>query len=131
MESANSSEVCNELPNRLHHVTLPKAAIFIVAEVTTSNLYQDRQCTYNVALRRVHEAIFAVEKQYVLNISVYGCVCVARMGACVCVGVGVDARALACACVSLALQIQNAKRRLIVIHIHDLCGSTTFVGIIS
>ena len=26
-------------------------------------IQQDRQCTYNVTLRRVHETIFAVEKQ--------------------------------------------------------------------
>ena len=29
---------------------------------------QDRQCTYNVTLRRVHATACAVEKQYVLHI---------------------------------------------------------------
>ena len=46
---------------------------------------KDRQCAYNVTLRCVRVTIFAVEKQYVLNILivcmyVYLCMCV-----CVCV----------------------------------------------
>ena len=41
---------------------------------------QYRQCAYNVIMRNVHETIVAVEKQYVLHISVCVCVCV-----CVCV----------------------------------------------
>jgi hypothetical protein len=46
---------------------------------------QDRQCTYNVTLRRVHETAGAVEKQQELGLhtSTYLCVCV-----CVCVWVG-------------------------------------------
>jgi len=35
----------------------------------TRDCKQDRQCKYNVTLMRVHETIFAVEKQYVLHIS--------------------------------------------------------------
>jgi len=31
------------------------------------NAVQDRQCTYNVKLRRVRATIVAVEKQYVLR----------------------------------------------------------------
>jgi len=31
-------------------------------------LQQDRQCTYNVTLRRVRTTIIAMEKQYVLHI---------------------------------------------------------------
>ena len=29
---------------------------------------QDKQCTYNVTLRHIHETIVAVEKKYVLHI---------------------------------------------------------------
>jgi hypothetical protein len=38
---------------------------------------QYRQCTYNVTLRRVHETIFAVEKQLVLHFGqcVHACTC--------------------------------------------------------
>jgi hypothetical protein len=40
---------------------------------------QDRQCTYNLTFRHVHETIVAVKKQKLLHISVCVCVCV-----CVC-----------------------------------------------
>jgi hypothetical protein len=36
---------------------------------------QDRQCTYNVTLRRVRETMVAMEKQYVLHVL---CVCSLR-----------------------------------------------------
>ena len=54
----------------------------------SSNRQQDRQCTYNVTLKRIHEIIVAVEKQWVLHISVYVCVFVdalvrGRLGVCV------------------------------------------------
>ena len=38
-------------------------------DVSHATFKQDRQCAYNVTLRRVHETIFAVEKQEVLHIS--------------------------------------------------------------
>jgi hypothetical protein len=46
-----------------------------------SNIQQDRQCTYNVTMRRVRATIVAVEKQWVLhNLSV--CICTFRYPAC-------------------------------------------------
>ena len=48
---------------------------------------QDRQCTYNVILRRVHETIVTVEKQLVLHVCVW----------CVVGWVSVGARGWACA----------------------------------
>ena len=56
---------------------------------------QDRQCTYDVALRRVYETILAVEQKYVLHVSV-----------CVCGGGG----ARVCGCARLALLTQNATQ---------------------
>ena len=85
---------------------------------------QDRQRTYNVRMRRVHETIVAVEKQCVLHISV-------RMGnnervhACEWVG----ARARACASARVALIIQHATRRHTVIC--GLSGSTIFFDVVS
>jgi hypothetical protein len=57
---------------------------------------KDRQCAYNVTLRCVRVTIFAVEKQYVLNILivcmyVYLCICV-----CACVRARVCILALTC-----------------------------------
>jgi hypothetical protein len=54
----------------------------------SSKRQQDRQCTYNVTLKHIHEIIVAVEKQWVLHISVYVCVFVdalvrGRLGVCV------------------------------------------------
>jgi hypothetical protein len=34
-----------------------------ITKILKDNCQQDRQCTYNVTLRRVHETIVAVEKQ--------------------------------------------------------------------
>ena len=45
--------------------------------LNNQNTQQDRHCTCNVNLGRVHETTIAVESQYVLHISVYVC------GACV------------------------------------------------
>jgi hypothetical protein len=56
---------------------------------------EDRQCTYNVILRRVHETIVTVEKQKVLHIGL-------RVHAC--------AWACACAYVRISLLIQHATR---------------------
>jgi hypothetical protein len=47
---------------------------------------QDRQCTYNVTFRHVHETIVAVEKQWILH------------SLCVCVVVGARTRACLRAC---------------------------------
>ena len=45
-----------------------------------SDFKQDRQCTYNVTVRRVCATIVAVEKQWVLhNLSVCVCVCVCSL----------------------------------------------------
>jgi hypothetical protein len=64
---------------------------------------QQLQCAYNVTLRRVRETTVAVEKQYLLHISVFVLV---RVGACVCVCVGVGARARACAFTRVAILIR-------------------------
>ena len=80
-----------------------------------SMVQPDRQCTYNVTKRRVHEIITVVEMQLVLHISV----CVLA-SACVYVG----ARTLACTCACVALLTQHATRRRIVIC--GPSGSTTF-----
>jgi hypothetical protein len=52
-----------------------------------------REITCNITLRRVYDTIVAIEKQEVLRISVFVCVCV-------------DARGLVCACTRVALLIQ-------------------------
>jgi hypothetical protein len=41
--------------------------------------YEDKQCTYNVTLRRIHETIVAVEKQHI-GLCVHACVCVRACG---------------------------------------------------
>ena len=41
----------------------------------TYELYQERQCAYNLTLRRIHETIAVEEKQYVLHVSECVCVC--------------------------------------------------------
>jgi hypothetical protein len=68
---------------------------------------QDRQCTYNVTLRRVHEPIVAVNsnKYYILV-----CVCMLTQ-ACVRACGYTNAWACACAYVHIALLIQHATRR--------------------
>ena len=60
---------------------------------------EDRQCTYKVTLRRVHETIVA-EKHY------YKFLCV-HVRACVLVDIGVGARPRACACARVALLIKH------------------------
>jgi hypothetical protein len=84
---------------------------------------QDRQHTYNVTLRRVHERAVTVEKQEVLHIYVRAR---ARVRVCVCVW-GCTGSDVACA--RVALIIQNATSRNIVI----CCPSafSTFFDIIS
>jgi hypothetical protein len=57
--------------------------------MTLKNFKQDRQCMYNITLRRVHEAIVTVEKQYEYHLLF--CVCM-RVRACGYPG------AWACAC---------------------------------
>jgi hypothetical protein len=59
-----------------------------------NNVEQDRQYMYNITMRRVNEAIVAVEKQYVLHIGlcVHACACV-----CACVRAGTRARKLSLA----------------------------------
>ena len=59
---------------------------------------QDRQCTYDVTMRRVHETIVVVEEQLVLNISLCVRVC-ARANERVPGSVGVCMRVRACSCV--------------------------------
>jgi hypothetical protein len=73
----------------------------------------DRQCTYNVTMRRVHKTIVAVEKQQVLHIRLCVCVCV-----CVCV--------FAC---NLAYPACNAYAPYCVVC--GLSGSTIFFDITS
>jgi hypothetical protein len=46
----------------------------VITYTTRFNIQQDRQCTYNVTLRRVHETIYVVEKRCLTHFSV--CVCV-------------------------------------------------------
>ena len=83
---------------------------------------QDRQCTCNVKLRRLHETTVAVETQ---RYYIFLCMCVS-------VFVSVDSRA--CACARVALFIQHATSRYIVIcdlwlhHIfrHCLINGTIF-----
>jgi hypothetical protein len=62
---------------------------------------QERQCTYKVTSRRVHETSVAVGKQYVLYI--YLCVCV-RVGACVYVGGRAHGHVHVCARVALIIE---------------------------
>jgi hypothetical protein len=70
-----------------------------------TNKKQDRQCTYNVMLRRVREVIVAVEKQY------YTLVCVCMLGrACVRAFGYTGAWACACAYVHIELLIQHGTR---------------------
>ena len=94
----------------------------------TYNTKQDRQCTHNVTLRRVHENIFAVEKQKVLHI----CVCVQACGclrACMWLPERVDVCMSICA-YSLANPACNAYAPYCDVN----CGfsvSTTFSDIIS
>ena len=63
---------------------------------------QDRQCAYNVTMRRVDESVVAVKKQYILFIvlCVHACECVRVLGS-----VGVCMRIRAC---SLANPTRNA-----------------------
>ena len=66
---------------------------------------QDRQCTYNITWRRIHETIVAVENKLVLNISVCVCVCaysLARVLVNAC-GCGSTVRKCACACLGLLI----------------------------
>ena len=83
---------------------------------------RDRQCRYNLKLRRVRETTVTVEKQYYIVLRV----CV-LMFVCVCVGGG--AREIACVCARVTLLIQHETRRRVVIP--GLSGSTTFFDIIS
>jgi hypothetical protein len=43
----------------------------LVLGVDSTEIEQDRQCTYNVTLRRFCEIVFAVEKQFCLFICVF------------------------------------------------------------
>jgi hypothetical protein len=70
---------------------------------------QDKQCTYNITLRRIRTTIIVVEKQWVLH----------NLSVCVCV----------CVCVFVALIIQHAFRMRYTV----ICGlppSTIFFHII-
>jgi len=67
---------------------------------------QDRQCTYNVTLRRVRATIVAVAKQYAIYIV---CVCV-------------------CVCVCVALVIRHVLRHIVIC---CLPRSTVFFHLIS
>ena len=86
---------------------------------------QDRQCTYNVTLRRVYETIVTVEKQQVLYISVCVNLCVRVRSW----GGNISARALVCACERVALLNQHATRRPFAIC--GVSGYTTFFDIFS
>jgi hypothetical protein len=87
---------------------------------------QDRQCTYNVTLRRVRQTIVAVEKQkQVLHISLYYFV---RASVCVCWRRSVGVRTLANACARVASLIQQGTRRHIAIC--SPSGSTIYFHII-
>jgi hypothetical protein len=82
------------------------------------------QCTYNVTMRRVHETIVAVEKQYVLHIGL----CV-RMLACIWVPghLGVCMRIR-------AYSLANPARNAYAPYCYVICGpsvSTIFFDIIS
>ena len=50
-----------------------RSGVQFLARARTFNFQQDRQCLC-LTLRRVHETIVAVEKQYVLRIFVCACV---------------------------------------------------------
>jgi hypothetical protein len=53
----------NEILNYNHDVILQTAvAISVPIDITDDTFKQDRQCTYYVILRGVHENIVAVEK---------------------------------------------------------------------
>ena len=72
--------------NSAQNISL-RLSLFVRTDSGVKLCGQDRQCTYNVALRRVHITIVAVEKQYVLYISV--CVCARKrartwVSACAC-----------------------------------------------
>jgi hypothetical protein len=60
-------------------------------------------------MRRVHEAIVAVEKYYIF-LYTYTFVCV-RVRACVCLCVGMGARPRACVCARVAVLIQHVTLR--------------------
>ena len=90
---------------------------------------QDRQCTYDVTLRRVQETIIAVQKQSVLHIGlcVHACACVRACGY-------PGAWACACAYVHIALLIQQATRMRNIVTSFVICGPsvyTQFFDIIS
>jgi hypothetical protein len=93
----------------------------------TYNTKQDRQCTHNVTLRRVHENIFAVEKQKSIT---YLCVCASlRLFACMWLPERVDVCMSICA-YSLANPACNAYAPYCDVN----CGfsvSTIFSDIIS
>ena len=80
-------------------------------------IQQDRQCTCKVTLGRVHETTVAVEKQYVLHISVCVCVCV-----CVWVWVRSHRHVLVALLIQYAMHCHFAIRSLWLHHIfqHDL-----------
>ena len=73
----------------------------VLFPLIVENITKQRQCMYDVTLRRVYGTITAVEKQKVLNI-------------CLCVWVWVNgwpgASACACTCMRVALLIQHATR---------------------
>ena len=84
---------------------------------------QDKQCTYNVILRRLHETTESVKRQKLLHISVHACV------VCVCVDGWVDGQLRVCAFARVPLIIHHATRRYIVVF--DFPGSTIFFHIVS
>ena len=83
------------------------------------SLKQDRQCTYNVTLRRLHETIVAVEsnKYYIF-------LCVR-----VCARASTHIQARTCACARVGLLIKYATRRRHIVCV--LSGSTRLFNIIS
>ena len=101
-----------------------------------SKIQQDRQCTCNVILRRVHETTVAVESN---KFYIFLCMCVrARVGetmrmhacvrVCVYVWVGEGARARACACARVGLLIQYTMHRRHIVCV--LSGFTILFDII-
>jgi hypothetical protein len=81
---------------------------------------QEKQCTYNVILRRVYETIVAMEKLCVLLTSLCVCMCA-------------QARASKCSCVRarVALHSQHAKRMRRIRLSSVVSAFTTFFDIIS
>ena len=54
--------------NRLLTAQLPLLRLVVMLRTTSFDTEQDRQCTYNVNVRRVPAAVVAVEKREVLHI---------------------------------------------------------------